>query len=648
MRALELLAPARNLEIGIAAIDCGADAVYLAGPSFGARQAAGNSLEDVEALCDYAHRYGARVYVTLNTILYDRELDEAFRLARAIQEAGADALIVQDFSLLRYKELFPESFNLPLHASTQCSIRTPETAQRLRALGFSRLVLERELTMDGVRQICSETDAEIEAFVHGALCVCYSGQCYLSAHLNGRSANRGECIQACRSRYDLVDCSGEPLKDAGRSIALDKTLLSLRDLNMLDHLGEMADAGVMSFKIEGRLKGLSYVRNVVAAYSDALDRLVEASRGRYCRASFGFSRRSFTPDVNRSFNRGFTDLGRRDGWACLEAGKALGEYIGVVERLHRGGGNMEIIVKDCKAQLHNGDGLSFIGTDGRESGFKADVCEGRRVICSPMKGLKPGTRLWRNYDTAFEREVGRGASRLLRAGISIKSEIISEGCFRLELIAGSEDGRRFELVREIQSELARDRQRMQDIWKAQLSRTSGIFLFDLVSTEGDLPMLGAAGINALRRELAGGLDSMECHRRPILNLSPQNNSSLQSNSSPGGKTLFPEVADYRNDVANAMAADVYRRGGSRLVYPAYELSLKGIHPQWSDSGQENIELMRSRYCILRELGYCRKTPAYQRLARQNRLEGGIFIRNNGRSFRLGFDCVSCEMTLTRK
>ena len=641
MRALELLAPARNLEIGIAAIDCGADAVYLAGPAFGARQAAGNSLEDVKSLCDYAHRYGARVYVTLNTILYDEELEQAFLLAQAVREAGADALIVQDLALLRFKELHPDSFNMPLHASTQCSIRTPETARRLREMGFSRLVLERELTMENVRRICSETDAEIEAFVHGALCVCYSGQCYLSAHLNGRSANRGECIQACRSRYDLVDSAGQPLKDAGKNLAVDRTLLSLRDLKMLDHLGEMADAGVMSFKIEGRLKGLSYVRNVVAAYSDALDRIVNASRGRYCRASFGVSRRNFTPDVNRSFNRGFTDLRGLDRWACLDAGKALGEQIGIVESLRRKGGSMEILVRDCSTVLHNGDGLAFIGADGRESGFKADVCEGRRIICKPVKGLRQGTRLWRNYDTAFEREVGRGASRMLRSSLIFKSSVIAEGCFRIELISESEDGRRFETVREIHSELARDRQRMQEIWTAQLARTSGIFIFDPVSIEGELPMLGAARINALRREIAEGLDSMECHRRPILNLSAQTQSSSE------GKALFPEVADYSYDVSNAMAAEIYRRGGSRFVYPAYELSLKGISPRWSDPGPAGAELMRSRYCILRELGYCRKTPAYQRLARQNNLEGGIFIRNNGRSFRLGFDCSLCEMTVTR-
>ena len=638
MRALELLAPARNLEIGIAAIDCGADAVYLAGPSFGARQAAGNSLEDVKALCDYAHRFGARVYVTVNTIIYDEELEEAFALAQSLQEAGADALIVQDFALVRLKQLHPDRLSIPLHASTQCSIRTPQTAQRLRALGFSRLVLERELGMEEVSRISSSVDAEIEAFVHGALCVCFSGQCYLSAYLNGRSANRGECIQACRSRYDLVDRDGKPLKDGGRALAMDKTLLSLRDLNMMEHLGALAEAGVVSFKIEGRLKGLSYVRNVVGAYSGALDALVESSGGRYCRASFGRSRLGFTPDVNKSFNRGFTDLGKSGQWACLDAGKAMGEYLGRVAGLRcpvGAGNDVEIILADCRATIHNGDGLSFIGPDGRESGFKADIAEGNRIICKKVPGLRPGTVLWRNYDSAFEKEVSKPSSRLITASISFKSEALSGTVFKLEISAVTEDGRTACLVREENSELARDRQRMKEILSAQLSKTTGIFAFGVARIEGDLPLLKAAAINALRREIAEKLQSAECHFRPILNVRAE------------VQAACPDVADYRNDVANELAAEVYRRGGSRFVYPAYELSVKGIHPKWGDreTSRSRTELMRSRYCLLRELGYCKKTPEYRRLAAQNRLGEGIFIRNNSRVLMLDFDCSRCEMTV---
>ena len=299
MRELELLAPARDADIGIAAIDCGADAVYIAGPRFGARQAAGNSIEDIAGLCRYAHRFGARIFVTLNTIIYDNELDDAASLIEEIGKAGADAVIVQDMAVVEMlRRMSParcqnglcpeaeaagplEGSGMPvLHASTQCAIRTVERAKELEALGFSRIVLEREMSLRQIREIASAVSCEIEFFVHGALCVCYSGQCYLSEKIAGRSANRGACIQACRSRYDLAGPDG-------RTIVKNKALLSLKDYNLISRMEDLADAGVMSFKIEGRLKNISYVRNTVRAYSLALDRIVGKSGGKYRRASFG-------------------------------------------------------------------------------------------------------------------------------------------------------------------------------------------------------------------------------------------------------------------------------------------------------------------------------------------------------------------------
>ncbi|MBQ1646951.1 MAG: U32 family peptidase, partial [Bacteroidales bacterium] len=261
LRALELLAPARNADIGIAAIDCGADAVYIAGPGFGARHSAGNPVDEVRRLCEYAHRFGARIFVTLNTILYDGELPEARALMRDLEDAGADAFIVQDLAVRSF------GARVPLHASTQCSIRTPEDAAFYSGMGFSRLVLERQLSLEDIRKIHSATPAELEFFVHGALCVCYSGQCYMSEAVAGRSANRGECVQACRSLYDLVDSSG-------RTLVRNKALLSLKDLNLSNRMADLADAGISSFKIEGRLKNISYVRNVTREYSMALDALV--------------------------------------------------------------------------------------------------------------------------------------------------------------------------------------------------------------------------------------------------------------------------------------------------------------------------------------------------------------------------------------
>ena len=324
MRQLELLAPARDAQIGIAAIDCGADAVYIAGPQFGARQAAGNSIEDIKTLCGYAHRFGARIFVALNTILYDDELEAAYRQMLEVQEAGADALIIQDMAVMRMAAEgignFREDFHIPLHASTQCAIRTPEHAVFLEGMGFSRLILEREMSLEQIRTIRKAVSCELEFFVHGALCVCYSGQCYLSEKIAGRSANRGACIQACRSRYDLADSDGKIL-------VRDKALLSLKDYNLKARLEDLAEAGITSFKIEGRLKNASYVKNVVRDYSLALDEIVRKRPEEYERGSYGQITGGFTPDTTKTFNRGYTELfidGKKGRWASMDAAKSMG------------------------------------------------------------------------------------------------------------------------------------------------------------------------------------------------------------------------------------------------------------------------------------------------------------------------------------
>ena len=387
MRALELLAPARTAEIGVAAIDCGADAVYIAGPSFGARLAAGNSVEDIRSLCTYAHRFGVRIYVTVNTLVYDGEIPAVRALLTDLQDAGVDAVIVQDPAVIR---LAPEG--MILHASTQCAIRDPEKARFLESLGYGRLVLERQLSLSQIRSIREAVEGELECFVHGALCVCYSGQCYLSEHLAGRSANRGACVQACRSLYDLEDASGQV-------IARNKAFLSLKDFNLIQRLEELAEAGVDSFKIEGRLKNISYVRNVVRAYSEALDALVSRYPDRYARASFGTVRGGFTPDLRKTFNRGYTELfldGKRGSWAAMDAPKSMGECIGTVDRVFAGGLTVKPIRPDTV--LHNGDGFAFIGRDGGIVGFRGDVCGGFTIRCKDVEGLGPGLRLYRNID----------------------------------------------------------------------------------------------------------------------------------------------------------------------------------------------------------------------------------------------------------
>ena len=652
MKALELLAPARNADIGIAAIDCGADAVYIAGPGFGARQAAGNSLEDIRRLCTYAHRFGVRIYITLNTILYDNELEAAYRFMLDAQEAGVDAFIVQDFAVLRLACGGPDGtgpgISIPLHASTQCAIRTAEQARFHEMLGFSRLVLERELSLAQIRTISAATESEIECFVHGALCVCYSGQCYLSEHLAGRSANRGACMQACRSRYDLTDASGKVL-------VRDKALLSLRDLNLKDRLAELADAGVCSFKIEGRLKNLSYVKNVVRDYSEALDALVAAQPDRYCRASSGRTGAGFVPDPAKTFNRGYTDLyidgRRRRDWAAMDTPKSVGEPVGTVRSARPAGRDgMEILLQpaDRNLRLANGDGFCFV-TDDAVTGFRGDVCEGLRIRCKRVDGLKPGMTLWRNISVEFEKELERNRCRRL-IPVRLSLHIVpaaspTDAGFRISLQAETEDGRTAALVRTGGWPCAEDAERMGRLCRSQLEKTAGDYLFRLeetVAPEG-FPLLPAAALNGLRRDMAEALDRQPCRMTPLRNIPPRPfpDRSCEPDPIPAGASpcgydasapvesaaKAPETADYKYNVANSLAEEIYRARGSSAVYPAYELSpVKGA------------ELMRTKYCIRYELGLC---PVRQGA----KDTGPLFLLNNGRRLALGFDCRTCEMTV---
>ena len=671
MRALELLAPARNADIGIAAIDCGADAVYIAGPAFGARQAAGNSLEDIRRLCLYAHRFGVRIYVTLNTILYDNELEDAYRFMLDAQEAGADGFIVQDFAVLRLADGGPDGtgpkIRIPLHASTQCAIRTPEQARFHERLGFSRLVPERELSLAQIREIAAATDSEIECFVHGALCVCYSGQCYLSEHLARRSANRGACMQACRSRYDLADASGKIL-------VRDKALLSLRDLNLRDRLTELAEAGVCSFKIEGRLKNISYVRNVVRDYSAALDTLVAAHPDRYRRASFGHAEGGFVPDLSKTFNRGYTQLcidGRRGrDWAATDTPKGMGEIVGTVREIRPCGRDRTeiILLADRSIRLANGDGFCFVDA-GSIIGFRGDVCEGRRILCKRVSGLRPGMTLWRNISVEFEKETERNRSRRLipvRLGLRIipaapeypsgsaapspsrmtPDEADPRIPFRLVIDAQTEDGRTVSLERTEVRHPAEDAERMRNLLRTQLEKTAGDYVFRLAETDAPqgLPLLPAATVNALRRDIAEALDARPCGTTPLRNIPPRPFPSSADKplsetvrhsfpKDPGGPKTAGEAhkagiaASYKANVANALAEAVYRAWGAGDIAPAYELA----HPA-------DAELMRTKYCIRYELGLC---PVRQGA----RDAGPLFLLNNGRRLALGFDCKACEMTV---
>jgi len=571
MKPLELLAPARTAEIGIAAIDCGADAVYIAGPAFGARQAAGNSIEDIAQLCEYAHRFGARIYATVNTLLNPEEIPQARELVKALEQAGVDALIVQDPAVLSMSD------TLIMHASTQCALRTPEKARGLESLGFGRLVLERELSLDQIRAIREAVNTEIEFFVHGALCVCYSGQCYLSEHLTGRSANRGACAQPCRSLYDLEDASGKVL-------VRNKALLSLKDYQLIHRLEELAVAGVCSFKIEGRLKGETYVRNVVKAYSEALDALVDRHPDLYRRSSFGHSRGGFVPDLNKTFNRGYTELyldGQRGQWSSMDAPKSMGEYVGTVARLTPDG----LVLQPAQEglQLANGDGFAFVNKDGSIIGFRADVCDGFRIRCRRPEELKEGVKLYRNISAAFERQVEAG--KPVRE-IDVRLELaLKEG--QLSACATSEDGRKVQARLSVPADTARDPERMLQTIREQLGKRSGHYAFQApaVQVEGAVPFLPTSALNGLRRDLAAQLDQLAVNALPL-------------------------YCGVRNPETSF-----------RLEYASHG------------------ELMRSKYCIRQELGLCPKQGKVKKAE-------PLFLRNGKERLQLSFDCAVCEMTVS--
>jgi putative protease len=620
MRQLELLAPARDTNIGIAAIDCGADAVYIAGPQFGARQAAGNDIEDIRKLCEYAHRYGVRIFVTLNTILYDSELENAYRQMLAVQEAGADAVIVQDMAIAKMAACgigdFKEEFRLPLHASTQCAIRTPQQAVFLENLGFSRLILERELSLEQIRAIRQAVSCELEFFVHGALCVCYSGQCYLSEKIAGRSANRGACIQACRSLYDLVDANGKVL-------VRNKALLSLKDYNLRNRIEELAEAGITSFKIEGRLKNESYVRNVVRDYSMALDEIVSRRSDEYVRGSFGKVSGGFYPDTTKTFNRGYTELfidGRRGQWSSMDAAKSMGEEIGTITST--GGDGIYVRFANRDIILNNGDGFSFVAKDGSVCGFRGDVCKGNHIQCKRVPSIFIGAKLFRNINTAFEKEIEKNRCvREIEASISVKFD--KTGCnWVCVATCRTEDGREVVKTFDAGDQEAANLERMYGVLNSQLCKTVGIFKFSLndIGSYNVLPFMSVAAVNHIRRTLAEELESMPCIKRDLLLRKIEK-------IAPVWDTAQKEIS-YKFNVSNRLSHSLYTEAGAGKIEDAYELS--------HSSG---AELMRTKYCIRYELGMC---PVHHKAPQT----GPLFLLNNGQRFALQFDCRNCEMTVT--
>ncbi len=584
MIKLELLAPALNADIGIAAIRCGADAVYIGGPQFGARAAAGNSIEDIERLCSFAIPFGVRIFVTVNTLARDEEEKcKIVRMMAGMKGKGIHAFIIQDTSLLpMLAEQGP--WEEEFHASTQCAIRTPFRARELADLGFSRLILERELSLERIKEIRAAVpdEVELECFVHGALCVCYSGDCYLSEHLTGRSANRGECAQPCRNLYDLVD-------KRGNTLIAGKPLLSLRDLKLIGRLPELAGAGITSFKIEGRLKNESYVKNVVRAYSTALDCFIENNSDSYCRASRGHVRGGFTPNLDKTFNRGYTSLfidGKRGKWNSGNYAKGMGESLGTVRETSGRGRNFSITIAGhtgkCPA-ISNGDGLCFVRRNGEVAGFRADRVEGGKVFCKEMEGLREGMEIWRNVDVRFEKELeNKLPDRFIDAALDI-CFTDAEAVVALTL----EDGQHLEETFDFRdASPAENQDRIRAMIAFQLGKTSGIFRFTVrnISSDVPLPLISASTLNSIRRhmaELAAGCP-------PQTDKTPACPAPVKAPSHP-------------------------RREG---------------------------ELMRTKYCILAENDCCLRTEKGRSFAKN-----GLLLRNNGKLIPLKFDCKNCEMVL---
>ena len=626
-RPLELLAPAKNSDYGIAAIDHGADAVYIGGPAFGARAGAGNSVADIERLAAYAHRFDARVLVALNTILTDEELEEAGRLVWQCYEAGADALIVQDMGLLEI-DLPP----IQLHASTQCDIRTPAKARFLQDAGFSQIVLARELTLGQIEAIAAQTDAVLEFFIHGALCVAFSGQCYISQAHTGRSANRGECSQACRLPYTLQDAQGN-------TIASDKHLLSVKDNDQSENLRALIDAGITSFKIEGRLKDLSYVKNITAHYRQLLDGILETlpAEAACHRASLGHSHYTFTPRPAKTFNRGATDYfvqGRKADIGAFDTPKFAGLPIGTVTAL--GERCFEVALdadedEGSQETLNNGDGLSYYDADGKLGGLRVNRVDGNTVYpaeATPGPGI--GTKLYRNRDQAFERLLEKpSAERHIPITMTLRrieaenEEGSSSAGLRLTLT--DERGRQGCAEYRQPTEPARDTTRALESLRSGLSRLGGS-LFRLRSPEDlkielDPPcFLPASAINALRRE---AIEALETTHREAWQRPPRR-AALQP------PAPYPEnELSYLGNVLNRRARDFYTRHGVQIIAAAFEAGEAA-------TATGEISLMITKHCLRYSYNLCPKQ------VKGIRPEPMTLINGKER-LTLRFDCKPCEM-----
>lgn len=603
---LELLSPAKDLETGIAAINCGADAVYIGAPQYGARSAAGNSLEDIRKLVEYAHNYWAKVYVTVNTVIYNDELEDVRNLITKLYDMKVDAVIFQDMALLEM-DLPP----VQLFASTQTHNYEIERIKFLDQIGIKRIILARELTIDEIKQIRQEVNTELEFFIHGALCVSLSGQCYMSDELTGRSANRGECAQNCRLPYSLVDVNGKILIE-------NKHLLSLRDLNLSEYLNDLVDAGITSFKIEGRLKDIGYVKNITAFYRQQIDEIIK-NNPKYGRTSSGYSVIPFEPDPERTFNRGYTTYffnDRTDKVSSHNSPKSTGKYLGKVTEVNKNG-----FVIGTTERISNGDGLCYYDNKGALAGMYVNRIEGKTVYTQEFNGIKPGTKIFRNYDQSFEKKLGQECKRKIRTEIAI--EEIESG---LKVTAKDEDGVAVSENFELQKEIATNPDRANETIKRQFAKSGDtIFDIDMVKVSCDKPLfIQISSINEMRRKILQRLETERLGKYKI-EIGKQNTELKTKNQEP----KLPESnLDYKFNITNKLSEKFYREYGALKIEPGYEL-------QKNHSGKT---VMTCKYCIKDELGLCPFDT-------DKKVDEPLYLVNESRKYRLHFNCKDCLMEI---
>ncbi|MDR0572501.1 MAG: U32 family peptidase [Tannerella sp.] len=600
-RPIELLAPAKDLNCGMEAVLHGADAVYIGAPKFGARAVAANSIDDIYALCDFAHLYNVRIYVAFNTILKDEELKEAESLIRSIYDAGADALIVQDMGIIQL-DIPP----IPLHASTQTDNCTPEKVEFLYRTGFTRIVLARELTLEETKTISERIpEATLEAFIHGALCVSYSGRCYLSFAVNGRSANRGECAQCCRLPYSLVDAGGTVITEH-------KRLLSLKDMNRSDDLETMMQAGISSLKIEGRLKDVSYVKNIVAYYRKKLDGIFSKNPAFY-RSSSGYSSYTFEPQPEKSFNRGFTPYflhGRDVDITSFNTPKSVGEPVGAVKEIK---GNSFTVAG--LRPVHNGDGLIFFNQRGELEGFRVNRAETNRIYPRHMPRLKPKMPLYRNYDHEFESVLSKPSAER-KLGVTIEWGDCPGG-FTLSMT--DETDARVIIARLFVKETARRPQ--EDNIKTQLGKLGGtpFLATEIIISMAKNYFVPSSLLSEMRRD---AVEKLIADRRIRYRY------RYAKKIMHGRYVVYPlQKLDYTANIFNKKAEEFYKKHGVDVIEPAFEKKMR-----------EDVPLMYTKHCLRYSMGWC---PVHQK--KESRYKEPYYLIYKDQRLCLSFDCKKCQM-----